>query len=277
MSDNTEFKTMGQLYDHVRRAIAHLVVFEGDEIVGTGTGFVCGSDGALLTAAHVVAGGFPVRNGELKDRLVVACLVYQERQLLYRIAVCPIEVIGVGLLKPVQFDIALLLPAEKQATPLSYLSVSLTPPQLGDELYFGGYSDEVEFPFLIDRELPPNTEGLSIFRKAFDSGIKARIAGPIIKRGTVGSAVEGGAMMEEKVLVKQTYFYLDNQAHNGASGGPIVDRNGVARGLISKRALTKIEDARDLKDPTLKVPSGATLGVALDPLAVVFGVQNETT
>ena len=84
------------------------------------------------------------------------------------------------------------------------------------------------------------------------------MAGPIIKRGTVGNAIFGVAERDGKPVLKQTLFYLDNQIHYGASGGPIVDRSGIARGVISKRTVTR--------SGVTEVPAGSTLGIGLEPL-----------
>lgn len=258
-SDPT-FPDLHSLYSHVKRAIAHIIVFDDDEVISEGTGFAFTSDGAVLTAAHVIAGGFPVSPGEvdLHSRKVLVFFVQQGLQILYRPAICPFQIKGAGLEKPLQLDVAVIVPVEKPAAELDFIAASVDPPSLGDEMYFGGYSDEVEFPFSLDRYLSSNTEGLDVYQRALTTGVKARLAGPIIKRGTVGNAIVGVAENDGKAVLKQTLFYLDNQVHYGASGGPIVDRSGIARGVISKRMVTRSGDT--------EVPAGSTLGIGLEPL-----------
>lgn len=257
------FPDLRSLYGHIERTIAHIVVFDDGEVISEGTGFAFTSDGAVLTAAHVVAGGFPVRPGEvdLHSRKVLVFFVRQGLQILYRPAICPFQIEGAGLEKPLQLDVAIIVPVDKPAAELEFLTASVDPPSLGDEMYFGGYSDEVEFPFLVDRHLSSNTEGLDVYQRALATGVKMRLAGPIIKRGTVGNAIVGIAEHDGKAVLKQTLFYLDNQVHYGASGGPIVDRSGVARGVISKRMLTRSGDT--------EVPAGSTLGIGLEPLLAI--------
>ncbi len=167
-------------------------------------------------------------------------------------------------MKPLQLDIAILVPKDIQRPQFEYLPPSLEPPQLGDELFFGGYSDEIEFPFAIDRLMSAGMIGIDEFRKEYPYDIKRLASGPMIKRGTVGNSVRMTAS-SGLIEMKVTTFYLDNQIHYGASGGPIVDRNGAARGIIVKRAMTSTNDS---DGDSIPIPSGSTMGVAFDVLDV---------
>jgi hypothetical protein len=134
---------------------------------------------------------------------------------------------------------------------------------LGDEVVFGGFSTEVEFPFQVDRMLAANVEGFDVLKGALRSGIKERLAGPMLKRGAVGNVIRAEAVSSSGPGVRQTVFYIDNAIHDGASGGPIVTEDGQVCGIISKCAVVR---AGDVQTGTIKVPSGSTLGVGLDPL-----------
>ena len=258
MENSRSFQNLGELYQHIKNCIAHIVVFDNDEPISDGTGFAFLPDGALITAAHVVAGSLPVKNNEVNQasRTVIAFFVSQGLQIRYKPAICPIQIEYAGFEKPLQLDVAILLPTEKPRASLEFLPVDLKPPSLGEEMFFGGYSDEVEVPFLVDRLVSSNTEGLDQYKRSLATGVNARLAGPIIKRGTVGNVVVGPASSDEKPIIEQTAFYIDNQVHYGASGGPIVDRRGVARGVISKRMVTTANGT--------KVPAGSTLGLGFD-------------
>lgn len=260
MTTTNELLTISELYHQINRCTAHILVFEDKEVISEGSGFAVSADGVLLTAAHVIAGGFPVRPGEVDHsaRVVYVMFPQQGRQMRYRPIACPFEIRGAGLEKPVQLDFAVLVPIEKPDAPLNHLMPTVDEPTLGQELYFGGYSDEVEMPFLVDRHLSPKADGLDAFQRGLATKIKSRIGGPIIKRGAVGNVVIGQAIFDSKPLIKQTAFYLDNQIHSGASGGPIVRRDGKAIGIIAKRSVTKAGD--------VEVPAGSTLGLGLEPL-----------
>lgn len=258
---------LNALYSQIQRSLAFIVVQEDGETISKGTGFFWSADGVILTAAHTVAGGFPVREGETANpaRTILVRGFGDDKPTLYRSLYCPlVQVVIPGLTEPLQLDVAIIVPSQGVKVPRPFLMPSLEPPQLGEEMFFGGYSEEVQFPFMIDRKLDPKIDGLGEFRREFSTGIRMFKAGPIIKRGTVGSVILGTASSAQAGLCV-TQFYLDNQIHDGASGGPIVTRDGLVRGIIVERAtaLAQQEDASKLK-----VPSGSTLGVGLDLLSV---------
>lgn len=254
---------LNHLYTMMRRAIAHVVVTEDGEKISEGSGFSFLPTGEILTAAHTIAGGFPVKEEELQapGRCITVYFFEQNRVLTYKPAVCPIQINFTSpQIKPLQLDAAIIVPAEPQKSKFEYLKAYTHPPKLGDELYFGGYSNEIEFPFNFDRHIDSGTEGMDQFRSQFGSGIRSRISAPMIKHGIVGNIFVGSTGSSTADL-NVTSFYLDNQIHSGASGGPVVSRNGDAVGMIIKRAVTSAtqEDGRNVE-----VPSGSTLGIGLD-------------
>jgi len=260
------YSSRGELYQHITSCLAHLVVYESGEVISIGSGFTCAPDGAILTAAHVVAGGFPVKQGEVDqaNRTILA-LFSGRAQAVYKPAICPIQVqLNAPNIKPSQLDIAMLVPAERPDREVPHLTTSIDSPRLGDEMYFAGYSDEVELSYAFDRG--GRYEGMDVFRRQIVTGIKERIAGPIIKRATIGNIREMQWTNGDKLALKQSIFYLDNSIHSGASGGPIVCTDGTVRGLISKRTMTKAGEA--------VVPAGSTLGVGLEPLRAVAVMQD---
>ena len=117
------------------------------------------------------------------------------------------------------------------------------------------------------RDVLPTTAGLDTLKRALGTKVKERAAGPIIKRGTVGNLVQG-TWGNSKTVIRQSAFYLDNQVHDGASGGPIVSDDGKLRGYVGKVAMIKVSILRATEpySEDLRVPAGSTLGYGLEPL-----------
>lgn len=51
----------------------------------------------------------------------------------------------------------------------------------------------------------------------------------------------------------------------GASGGPVVNEDGEAIGVVSQRAMTRV----DVGQEKVKVPSGCTVALSLVPLEYI--------
>jgi Trypsin-like peptidase domain len=261
---------LSDLYVKIRRATAHILVLQDGEKISEGSGFCFLPTGEILTAAHTVAGGFPIREGEVDqpNRTIVVRLFDQNKTIQYKPAICPIQIsFSTRDIKPIQLDIAIIVPVGIQGAPLEYLTADTNPVQLGDEVYFGGYSNEIEFPFNADRNIDGRVEGMDEFRQQFGYGIKTLMAGIMIKHGIVGHVILGTAELNGSSALNVTTFYVDNQIHSGASGGPIVSRDGLAKGIIVKRAMTRA----DQETGPINVPSGSTWGISLDVLKALQG------
>lgn len=195
---------------------------------------------------------------DLPSRAILVRFREQGRNLFYRPIMCgfPLRVAGLEL---IVFDVAVLAPVEAQDKPFDHLVANIHPPRLGDELYMAGYSDEVAFPFGLDRHL--NSDELKEQQRL---GINAIIGGTMIKRGVVGNVTVGSASLSDGRTLNITRMYLDNHVHSGASGGPIVDENGKARGIIAMRAVTATFQKQGER---LEVPSGSCVAYGLDFLS----------
>jgi hypothetical protein len=166
---------LNDLYVKIRRTIAHIVVLQEGEKISEGSGFCFLPTGEILTAAHTIAGGFPLKDGEVDDptRQIIVRLFEQNINMKYKPAVCPIQIsLQSSLIKPLQFDIAIIVPAEQQQTQFEHLVADTNPVQLGDEMYFGGYSDEIQFPFSFDRNIDSTVEGMDVFRRQLATGLR---------------------------------------------------------------------------------------------------------
>ncbi len=261
------------LYGKIVETTAHVLVLRNGEVISKGSGFCFRPTGEILTAAHTVAGGFPIRESDLigQGRTIVVRLPYQQKPpLLYKPTIWPFEIhANFAGMKPLQLDIAILAPLEKQTVGFNYLPPSNNPPELGEEMYFGGYSDEIEFPFDVDRLIDPTIVNMDELRREYAYDTKRVASGPMIKRGTVGNArviTAKSALLE----LKTTAFYMDNQIHSGASGGPIVSSDGNSRGIIVKRAMTTTSADGST---SLPIPSGSTMGISLDVINFVTSLS----
>ena len=250
------------LYEKISAACCNIVVLLDGEKISEGSGFSINEEGAVFTAAHVVTGRIPFSENDYRDPGMKILVKFPNHPTAeYRVLICGITINNPAFSEPIQVDQALLFPAPPIIFRAEPFTIGMLP-QLGDEVYFAGYSDEL--PFKIDRILIREKKGIDQFLLAMEQGHQADITGPMIKRGLVGNITEvsvGDSSEGPKMCID--VFYVDNSIHSGASGGPIVDSNGQAIGVIVQRATTS---AAQSSDPQLLVPSGATVGLGLKTL-----------
>lgn len=253
------------LYEKISRACCYVTVFLGDEKISDGTGFAYTAKGEVLTAAHVVTGQWPIKAEDYKasDQRIF-CKFAGLPLMEYSVFFCAITVEMSFFSKPIQIDQAILLPKKKAEMPISFIPASVNPPRLGDQVFVAGYSDELVLPFAVDKLLTTNFNGVAEFLEAMAKGYMADMTGPLIKQGYVGNIrriVAENTSQGDRI--ECDVIYVDNSMHFGASGGPIVNRNGDAVGVITKRSTTSASQDRY---PSLEVPSGCTVGLGLQPL-----------
>ncbi len=215
-----------------------------------------------MTAAHVVTGRLPIKQDDVTDPNVNIFVKFQGGPLLqYKVAICGMTIANETFSRPIQIDVAILIPLEKKNINFPVLQANVNPPRLGEELFLAGFSDEIELPFMLQTLIKKGTPGLKEFSEAMKKGYDADMMSLMIKRGIVGNVKRG--IFESKSLISPIeldIFYVDNGIHSGASGGPVVNKNGVAVGIITERAITKVPFE---ETPNLKVPSGSTMGISL--------------
>jgi hypothetical protein len=257
-----------ELYAQVSRACCCITVFLADELISEGTGFAISKDGAVFTAAHVVTGRMPIRESDYREPTLKVLAKFPDIPVIeYRIAICGIHIEVPSFTSNVQIDQALLLPAAPVVFPFEPFTIG-APPRLGEEVFFAGYSDELELPFRLERILKPETNGAREFLEAMKRGYRADMTGPLVKRGVIGNARR--VFTSEAVTnteIECEIFYVDNSMHSGASGGPFVNRRGQAVGVIAQRATTS---AAQSSDPSLLVPSGSTVGLGLQTIPAIY-------
>lgn len=254
-----------KLYDKINEATCFITVFLGDERISSGTGFCFRADGQVITAAHVVTGRFPIRFEDYSDPNVRIYAKFPDVPVLeYKIGFCSLTIEVKAFKKSIQIDVALLTPKAALNHELKFLPAKVTPPELGEEVFLAGFSDELKLPFLVDELLDMKTAGAQEFFDAMHKGYMADMTGPLIKRAVVGNHRRIiTSNIKEEITIECDVIYLDNGMHYGASGGPIVNKNGEAVGVIVQRAIT---DASQDDVPKINVPSGSTIGLSLQPV-----------
>lgn len=258
--------TRTKVLDRIRSSLAHIVVLKGNEVISEGTGFSFLATGEILTAAHTLAGGWPIKPGEIDeaDRKIIVRFVQQGLQAIYKPAISPMVIrFNSAEIAPIVIDIGIAVPVTPFSVPIEFLPAQTTPLAIGDDVMLAGYSDEIAFPFDVDRKMSHAVGGVDEFKSQFKTGIKRLIAGPMIKRGMVGNVTHCSATFDSQPVAACTWFYVDNSMHSGASGGPIVDENGDARGIIVRRSTTSVTASDGASE---LVPAGSTLGIGMDIL-----------
>jgi hypothetical protein len=258
------------LYENIQASCCHISVSVSGELVSEGTGFAFLPEGEVLTAAHVVTGRTPIKEEDYLDpNQRIFCKFPGHPEAEYKVNICGMNVLVPSFREAIQVDLAILSPIKKPAKMMRFLVANTNPPGLGQTVFVAGYSDELTAPFGVDRLTTGGQSGLSQVTRSSHGGYMTDLGGPIIKRGVIGNIVRAvcGYENNSKELHIEL-FYIDNSVHSGASGGPVCNESGEAIGIISQRSVTSAsqEDA-----PKLKVPSGCTIGIGLNPLKALAG------
>lgn len=66
-------------------------------------------------------------------------------------------------------------------------------------------------------------------------------------------------------------FYLDNVMHQGGSGGPVVDTDGILLGIVSKRAVIELTEEDAVRG---KISSGSGMAVTAEAILQYARMQD---
>jgi hypothetical protein len=253
------------LYSRVSPACCYITVFLGDEKVSAGTGFAFTETGEVLTAAHVVTGRWPIQKVDYQDPSQrIFCKFPNAPFLEYKVVFCCLEIKVSAFTEMIQIDMAVLHPTSPLPSMLPFLPALAKPPSLGEQVFMAGFSDELRLPFDVDRLLKDEVNGAQAFQTAMEKGYMADMTGPLFKRGVVGNIRRVTASSQsQSEQIDCDIMYIDNAMHSGASGGPVFNRRGDAVGIVSQRALTRMNPG---SNEMLQIPSGSTVAVSLAPL-----------
>ena len=248
------------LYEKIQSCCGYVTVFEGDEIISEGTCFSFTHIGEVITAAHVVTGRMPIKEEDYRHPQQRILIKFPELPLVeYAVCFCSFGINVPSFKEIIQLDIAVLRPKVEQIFKFPFLPASINSVDLGQRVFIAGYSDELNIPFSLE--------------KIREEGYLADMTGSIIKQGYVGNIRRIFADdNSQNIKIETDVFYIDNGMHSGASGGPIVNEEGVALGVLTQRAITP---AHQSNNSELKVPSGSSIGISLQILKTVSELRQK--
>ncbi|MBI6853134.1 trypsin-like peptidase domain-containing protein [Pseudomonas cichorii] len=263
-----------EIYENIQRCCGYVTVVLDEEVISQGTCFAFTPDGEVITAAHVVTGRVPILHKDYSDPNAKIFVKFAGRPVLeYRVSFCGLNIQCAAFTEAIQLDIAALAPKENQDEVFSYLPARIMSPNLGQQVFVSGFSDDLSLPFSIDRVAEKDFPGMQDFLSAMKKGYMADMMGPLIKRAAVGNHRKIIAEdSSQNLTVEVDLFYLDNGVNSGASGGPVVNEDGEAIGVISQRAVTS---ASQKSVPDLKVPAGATIALSLHPMNAIHQIMKK--
>lgn len=242
-----------------------LEVYQGDEKYSEGTGFCCHEQGFLVTAAHVVTSRLPIKEEDWRDsEVTILAHTMKGDYLRYEPVLCGITVEFPGPLdKSLQVDLAILRPTEPRSG-MEYLQTSSEQwPPVGTQVLMAGFPDELESPLRWTEAI--NYEYPSIKEKADETkrNVERINQQLMIKSGMIGNV--GDLSIDPDGTGQKTlevgYYYVDNVMHSGASGGPVINLQGLVIGTLSQRAVTTVPFP-ELEEVNKEIPSGSAMAIS---------------
>lgn len=244
--------------------------FEFDERFSQGSAFAINETGTLLTAAHVVTSRLPVRESDVKH----PSLRWQARKkggawVEYRPGICGPAIKIDFFRQPMTLDLAVLHPVQPISN-CAHLEITMNSPVLGDQVLMAGYPDEMELPFSFDRFIDFHHP---IFQSQGDQVRKMMTTSKqllMIKSGMIGyKAGFDWKDSQRRRVLEGDILYIDNVMHSGASGGPVINSEGLVIGVLTQRAVTEISTWEEAEKEgeadklrNFNIPSGSAVAVS---------------
>ncbi|MDD5711003.1 MAG: serine protease [Candidatus Colwellbacteria bacterium] len=250
-----------EICEKIKKTIRRLVLFDGDKIVGAGTGVVIKDTGELLTANHVIR-----RYPTLSDPKISAYGMGDIPKTGYKPLLMNIALnINISeYAKPLVIDLAVLGPTEKQSN-LPFMELDDNNAVEGEEVIMAGFPDEIKPPLNFNKMLNFNNPELEKQRDQIENFFKYLMQLVMMKSGMIGST-QGVKLNSNKVNipgfpgktidVEGAVYWIDNASTHGASGGPVVNSFGKLIGIVCEKGTTE--------DPNfdVEIPSGSTMALS---------------
>ena len=247
----------------LKKTVRKVIIEDHTRVLSSGTGVVVRSDGALLTARHVIE----------KDGVGV----YHGKILAYGMETEPVEYQPVlsGLKLDIQLpdmiqslviDLTILKPTSA-LTGMDFVPLSPKLAEAGTDVIIAGFPDDIGPPLDFTDRLNTQNPEIDRLKKAYDGYFKYHFRQCMFKHGMVGHVQKIDLKMNvaslvlpglENVHASGAEYWLDNHLTYGGSGGPIVNTNGELVGIVCQRAFT----AADPNEREKKIPSGTGMGLS---------------
>jgi len=247
----------------IKQSIRHLILFDGKDIVSSGTGIIVKDTGELLTANHVIAD----YNALSSPRIIArgASGAGKIREIEYRPLISNID-LNINMpnyAKPLKVDLAILGPL-KETEKISFIEMEDKIASEGEEVIMAGFPDEIKPPMNFDKMLNFDNPDLFNQKTKIDEFFKYSMSLMMMKGGMIGSVQRVNLMnckinlpgFSKKIInAKGAVYWIDNASTYGASGGPVIDSSGRVIAIISEKGITEQEMG-------LAVPSGSTMALS---------------
>jgi hypothetical protein len=233
-------------------------VYLDSELISQGTAICINENGDLLTAAHVISGKLPVQE---KDILNIRIEARAEGKSFepYSMVTCGLSFSLPMFIQPITIDLS-VLKNQLSVDNRPFLKIKKTVPKIGESVIMAGYSDEVYTPFAIEKNLDYNYKDFQGHQEEIQSAFEKWMRFSMYKSGMIGRVYPINIKDSSNDLdFTANTFYVDNGMHSGASGGPVIDKQGNLIGVITQRAITSLSTSIN---PELEVPSGSTIAIS---------------
>lgn len=258
---------------NINKSIARIVLYSEGEIVSEGTGTIINSSGIVLTAWHVVE----TCNYFISEKKDYSLFVFtSEGRFLYNL--CSSQFfIGIPLLEKEKLELEIDLALLEPLLPIKfehYLSPVLSniEIEMGADLLMCGYSEETP-SFMDFRSIAAKmfkgqlTDELKKEMKLNEGSLKP----PTYKSGILAHTTH---VYVENPSLHYQQLHIDNGAHGGMSGGPVVDSEGRFIAVLVQRTIVRSNVMAEGTLLKFEVPSGNSIAITLNFLEHIFYKSN---